>query len=73
MNRVGTPADDAGAELHVAVRFVVAEIGIRFGGKVPADLDSVLRYYVSVHYAFMRAARHVVTMAKVYGIDGDAR
>ena len=61
------------AELHVTVRLVLTEVEARFGRKLPPDLDTVIRYYVGVYHAFARAALHVVTIAKVYGIDGEGR
>jgi hypothetical protein len=64
MQRVGVPAHDAGDE----IRFVFAEVAVRFGCKVPPDLDQVLRYYVSVEVALRRAAAHVLAVAKIYGI-----
>ncbi len=73
MHTVGTRTPDAGDELHVSVRHVIVEVGIRFGRNCPPDLDTVLRYYVGVHHAFERAARDVVAMAKVHGLDGGAR
>jgi hypothetical protein len=63
----------ADTELHVTVRFVLAEVAVRFGSKVPPDLDTVIRYYVGVQHAFARAALHVVFMAKVHGVDGAKR
>jgi hypothetical protein len=52
-------------ELHGQAEAIVRQLVQRFGGQLPPDADTTVRYYIACRGGYDRAAEHVLYLRRL--------
>jgi hypothetical protein len=59
--------------LHEQARSLIAQLVQRFGGRLPADAETIVRFYLSCGHGYDRAARDVLQLRRLIAASENSR
>jgi hypothetical protein len=60
-------------ELHGQAEAIVRQLVQRFGDRLPADVETTVRYYIACRGGYDRAAEHVLHLRRLAELGEESR